>query len=219
MINYKLQYFKRTALVNYLLIIIYITISITAHLIANRLITIFNKPFISATFIYTAVFVINDILASYNNKKFVIFIILTEASVNLFVISFTNLITHLPHPAFFQLAKAYNIVFGAVLPLYFANLLGTMVAAVIDLIFFYYLYKNKGWSFFASSFTSSVVTLFFYTTITDYFWFEVSYPSHMLNLTIVNLAANFMNLAIYSSIGQIAVFLIQKYLNKGFNIQ
>jgi len=215
MSNYfEINYFKRVAKTNYVLLTLYLAISVTAHAIANRLVLVDHLPIISAGFIYMAVFVLTDVLASYNPRRLVIFIICLEALFNLFFITYTNLISHMSFPLYFHNVQAYQQVFSPIIILYIANLLGTFISATLDLFIFYYLYKTRRWMFFLASFCSSIITISCYTYITDYFGFRHSYPHHVLELTLVNLFTNFITLLIYSLIGQFLVVLIQKYLSK-----
>src|SRR5579871_6236387 len=138
---FEISYFKRIAKINYVLLTLYLAISVTAHAIANRLVIVDGFPIISAGFIYMAVFVLTDIFASFNPRRLVIFIITLEAIFNLFFISYTNLISKMPYPSYFINADAYTQVFSPIIMLYAANLGGTFIAAIVDLFIFYYLYK------------------------------------------------------------------------------
>lgn len=211
---FEINYFKRVAKANYILLACYLAISVTAHAIANRLIMLDGRPIISAGLIYMAVFVITDIFASYNPRKLVILMIFLEAMVNLFFIVYTNIIVHMPCPDFFHNITAYQQVFSPIIILYVANLGGTFISAVIDLFIFYYLYKNRRWPFFLASFLSSIITISAYTYITDYFGFRHSYPGHVMELTFINLLTNFLTLLGYSIVGQFVVAFIQTRLNK-----
>ncbi|MCE3237834.1 MAG: hypothetical protein K0R24_815 [Gammaproteobacteria bacterium] len=196
-----------------MLLTFYLAISVTAHVIANRLVAIHGFPIISAGFIYMAVFVLTDVFASFNSRRLVILIISLEAIFNLFFIVYTNIISHMPYPSYFHGANAYTEVFSPVIILYAANLGGTFIAAVIDLFIFYYLYKQRQWMFFLASFFSSIITISCYTYVTDYFGFRHSYPNHVLELTFINLLTNFITLLFYSILGQILVNFIQNFLN------
>lgn len=210
---FEINYFKRAAKTNYILLTLYLAISVTAHAIANRLVIIDGYPIISAGFIYMAVFVITDIFASFNPRRLVIMIITLEAFFNLFFIVYTNAISNMPYPPYFHNAEAYNEVFNPIIILYVANLGGTFIAAVVDLFIFYYLYKKRRWMFFLASFCSSIITISCYTYVTDYFGFKYSYPDHVLMLTFINLLTNFITLLGYSILGQFVVNYIQKVLN------
>jgi len=211
---FEVSYFKRVAKINYVLIAVYLSVSITAHAIANRLVMVDSYPIISAGFIYMSVFVMTDVFASFNPRKLVIMIIILEAFSNLIFITYTNVISSMPHPSYFHHALAYTMVFSPIIILYIANLGGTLIAAVVDLFIFYYLYRQKHWPFFIASFLSSIITISCYTFVTDYFGFRSSYPHHVILLTDVNLMTNFITLAFYSIVGQFLVMLIQRILNK-----
>lgn len=215
MSNYfEITYFKRTAKINYILLTFYLAVSVTAHAIANRLVLVDNFPIISAGFIYMSVFVLTDVFASFNPRKLVIMVISLEAIFNLFFVLYTNFISNMAYPQYFEYANSYKQVFNPIITLYVANLGGTFISAVIDLFIFYYLYKNKNWPFFLASFCSSIITISIYTYVTDYFGFRNSYPNDVLELTLINLITNFITLFLYSILGQILVYQIQKILNR-----
>lgn len=209
---YNLNYFKKISTINCFLLAIYITVSITAHTIANRLIILDAEPIISAGLIYMSVFVLTDIFAAFNSRRFVIMVIFIEAFCNLIFISYTNWISHLPSPTFFHHAAEYKAVFSPLFVLFFSNLVGTIVAAILDLFVFYYLYINRKWPFVFASFFSSFIILSCYTYITDYFGFRHSYPAHVFQLTFINLITNLITLAGYSILGQCIVWGISRYV-------
>jgi len=211
--SFELNYFKRVAKVNYVLLTLYLAISVTAHAIANRLVLVSNVPIISAGFIYMAVFVLTDVFATFNPRRLVIMMISLEALFNLFFVLYTNIISNMGYPDYFHNAESYKQVFNPIIMLYVANLGGTFIAAVIDLFIFYYLYKKRQWMFFMASFFSSIITISCYTYITDYFGFKDAYPDHVLELTFINLITNFITLLAYSIAGQFLVYFIQKILN------
>jgi uncharacterized PurR-regulated membrane protein YhhQ (DUF165 family) len=211
---FELSYFKKVAKINYILITIYLAISVTAHAIANRLVLVDGYPIISAGFIYMAVFILTDVFASFNPRKLVIMIITLEAFFNLFFVVYTNFISDMPYPSYFHNALAYHQVFNPVIALYVANLAGTFLSAVIDLFIFYYLYKKRQWYFFLASFCSSIITISCYTYVTDYFGFKHSYPYYVFELTFINLLTNFLTLLGYAILGQFLVNYIQKTLNR-----
>lgn len=211
---FDLVYLKKTAKVNYVILTIMLAISVSAHAIANRLVEINGYPIIAAGFIYMSVFVITDIFACFNSRKFVIFVLVLEAFFNLFFVLYTTNISGLPYPNYFPNSEAYKIVFQPIAILYIANLGGTFVSAVVDLYIFKFLYNRKKWMFFTSSFFSSIVTISCYTYITDYFGFRELYPDNVIQLTHVNLCTNFITLLIYALIGQFIVSSINRYLKR-----
>lgn len=215
MISYfELNYLKRVSKINYIILALMLAVSCAAHTVANRLVDVGGYPIISAGFIYMQVFILSDVLASYNPRKLVIFFLILEALFNLFFVSFSTKISSMPYPDYFSNAEAYTTVFGPIPVLYLANLGGTFISAVIDLYIFKYLYNKKKWLFAPSSFLSSIFTISCYTYITDYFGFRNTYPEHVMELTQINLITNFITLLIYAILGQFTVVAIQKYLNR-----
>ena len=215
MISYfELNYLKRVSKVNYVLLALMLAVSCSAHTVANRLVDIHGYPIIAAGFIYMQVFILSDVLASFNARKLVIFFLVLEALFNLFFVAFSTKISGMPYPDYFSNAEAYNTVFGPIPMLYLANLGGTFISAVIDLYIFKYLYNTRKWMFAPSSFFSSIFTISCYTYITDYFGFRNTYPDHVMELTQINLITNFITLFIYAIAGQVLVASIQKYLNR-----
>lgn len=215
MISYfELDYLKRTSKVNYVLLALMLAISCSAHTVTNRLVIVHGFPIIAAGFIYMQVFILTDILASFNSRKLVIFFLVLEALFNLFFVSFATKISAMPYPDYFSNADAYTTVFGPIPMLYLANLGGTFISAVLDLYIFKYLYIKKQWMFAPASFFSSIFTISCYTYITDYFGFRNTYPDHVMELTHINLLTNFITLFFYAIIGQFLVVSIQKYLNR-----
>lgn len=211
---FEINHFKRVAKINYVLLTLYLAISVTAHAIANRLVSVAGEPIISAGFIYMAVFVLTDVFASYNPRRLVIMIIFLEASLNLFFVLYTNLISNMPFPVYFHNVVAYREVFNPIVILYIANLIGTLISAMVDLFIFYYLYRRRNWVFFLASFCSSIVTISCYTYVTDYFGFRHPYPNHVMQLTFINLLTNFLTLLGYSILGQFLVSFIGRYLTR-----
>ena len=78
-LSFELNYFKRVAKINYILLTFYLSLSISAHAIANRLVLIDGYPIISAGLIYMSTFILTDIFASFNPRKLVIMMISLEA--------------------------------------------------------------------------------------------------------------------------------------------
>lgn len=197
---------------NYCFLALYIAISITCHCIANRLILVAGYPLFSSGLLYMAVFVLCDVFATYNTRSQVIMFILLDALANLFFMLFTNFINTLSFPEFFNNSEAYKTVFSPVVTLYFASLLGTIIASILDLYLFYYLYKKLKINFLISSIISSVLTISCYTLVTDIIAFKESFPEHYLNLTVINICSNLITLIIYAIIGQFLVCGIKKYI-------
>ncbi len=210
---FEINYFKRVAKINYVLLTIFLAVSACSHAMASRLVLIAGYPLISATLIYMIVFVLTDVFASYNPRRLVVIIICLEALFNLLFVGYANGVASMPYPSYFHYAQAYKQVFSPVVVLYFANLLGISISSLVDLFIFYYLYRRRRWIFFIASFCSSIVTVSLYTYVTDYFAFRDVYPLHLFELIRTNIVSNSVTLLIYSILGQFLVMFIHKRLN------
>lgn len=209
---YEILRHQKVERTNYVILMLYIAVSITCHSIANRLILINHYALFSSALLYMSVFVLTDVLATYNSRSLVIIFIFLDAIANLLFMAFTNYVNTLPYPDFFTKAEAYKIVFNPVADLYFANLIGTLIAAIIDLFLFYYLYKKLRLNFLLSSVLSSGITISCYTLVTDIIAFKESFPHHYLDLTLVNIISNLLTILIYALIAQLIVCGIKKYI-------
>lgn len=214
MINYyETIHRKRTEIINYALLALYLSISITCHAIANRLVIIGSYPIFASGLVYMTVFVLTDVLASFNSRKLVIYFIFLEALSNLFFMGYTHYINTLPFPDFFEHAAAYETVFNPVAVLYFSNLVGNVVSSLIDLYIFFYLYRKIKLGFLLASIISSSFTIFLYTIVTDVLAFRESFPDQYIRLTTINIFSNLVTVIIFAFIGQFVVSRIQKYIN------
>ncbi len=209
---YEIIRHKKIERANYCFLALYIAISVTCHCIANRLVLVAGFPLFSSALLYMAVFVLSDVFATYNTRSQVVVFIFLDALANLFFMLFTNFVNTLSYPDFFNNAEAYKAVFSPVVALYFASLLGTIIASLLDLYLFSYLYKKVHLNFLISTIISSVLTISCYTLVTDIIAFKQSFPEHYIDLTLINICSNLITLIAYAIIGQFVVFGIRKYI-------
>ena len=214
--EYDYRYSLKIWKLNFALIPFYITISLTAHIIAMRLSEVFGYPIISAAWIYMAVFVLNDVVRSYSRSRTIVYVfILLEALCNFLSFLYCNIIAHSNAPAYVGDIGAYKLVFGSVWPIYLANLAGSALAALLDVWLFAYLFFKRKLPFFFASLLSSITTLVIYTVITDYFGMVGTFPNHIWIITGVNVITNIIMLTFYSILGQIFIWWISRfYLNR-----
>lgn len=215
---FEIKYVKQLAKINYMLLAFFLAISVTSHVIAYRLVSLDGIPLIPSSFVYMAAFIITDVFACFNSRKFVIFIILLESLVNLFFIAITNIVIRLPAPAIFHNAYAYTNVFTPVFTLYVSNLIGTTVAFLVDLFIFYFLYKKEQWPFLGASLASSLITICFYTFLTDFLAFSNIYSHFVWKLAGINLLTNLLSLLIYSFLAQFLVSSIKNKISSNYKI-
>ncbi len=211
---FEFNYFKKVSKINYIILTLFITLSIISHIIAFRLIEINNYSIFPSSFTYMACFVLVDVMASYNSRKFIILAIILEGVMNFLMLLITNLICQLPHPEYVNNTQAFIDVFTPIKYLFFANLLGSFIAFLFDSTIFYYLYKSKNYSFITSSIISSLAIILIYTVITDYYAFKLFYSDHIYELIITNIVTNLISIVVYAILSRWLVINIFNYLNK-----
>lgn len=194
---------KETA--NYITLFLLLSFSMTSHLIAYHLINVFGMPVIPSSLTYMICFVIVDIAATFNNRRFLLFLIMLETMANLIMLSMTNIVTSMPAPDILINKESYNEVFNPITTMYFANILGSLIAFSLDALIFFHFYNKKKMPFLESSIISSLIVIITYTIITDYFAFKDMYPNSLTTITIVNI---FTNIVFVSSLTVIAKYII-----------
>lgn len=207
-----------TSYVNYVLIGLLITSSIASHLMANRLILIFGYPVIPTTFTYMLVFSLSDMLAALNKRKFVVFVLVGEALVNLYCLAFATTVNNASAPEFFLFKQSYQDVFGDIPQLYLSNLGGGLIISILDIFLFSHWYRVKKLSFFKASFFSTIVSISAYTYFTDYFAFKSRYPDQVILMAHVNTVTNLMCVLVYSVISAYLMKRIIKYIRSNSNL-
>ncbi len=210
--HFELKQAIRTSKVNYVLIGLLLTVSIVSHLVANRLVLIFDYPIIPSTFTYMAVFSLSDMLASFNSRRFVVLVLLGEAAANLIWLAVVTSVNVAPEPEFFHLGQAYLDVFGSVPKLYAANLCGGLIIGILDMFLFSHCYRVKKLSFFKASLLSTIISISTYTYFTDYFAFKDSYPDHVMMLAHVNTVTNILSVFCYSIVSALVMKKILNYI-------
>ena len=219
--NSSVNRILRTSYVNYVLIGLLITTSIASHLLANRLVLIFDYPVIPATFTYMLVFSLSDMLAALNKRRFVVCVMVGEAVANMYCLAFATSVNASAAPDFFLFKQSYLDVFGNVPQLFIANLGGGLIISILDIFLFSHWYRVKKMSFFKASLFSTIVSISAYTYFTDYFAFNSSYPQKELLMANVNTITNVTSVFVYSIISaylmkRIVKFIRSNNLSRGF---
>ncbi|MFI0488291.1 MAG: VUT family protein [Yersinia sp. (in: enterobacteria)] len=203
---------KETA--NHITLFLLLSFSMTSHLIAYRLIDVVGLPVIPSSLTYMICFVIIDIAATFNNRGFLLFIIALETIANLIMLSITNIVTNMPAPEILINKGSYNDVFNPITTIYFANILGSLVAFSLDALIFFHLYNKKKMSFFESSIISSLIIVTIYTIITDCFAFKEMYPKNLVSITTVNIFTNLIFISILTVCAKYFITPLQTSKNK-----
>ncbi len=206
---------RRTSRVNYVLMCLFISLSITSHLIAYRLVSFFGISIFPSSLTYMLCFIIINIMSSYNPNAFIWLVVGMESISNFIMIFATHTVIYLPHPDYFSSELSYVDVFSPISKLYIANMLGNVVGFVINVLIFNYMYKKKKALFFFSSICSSVIVIVIYTTITDYFAFSFLYKTYITDLVVFNIISNLLFISLFSIPSVIVVKYISNYIYRG----
>lgn len=184
--------------VNVFLVSCFITLSITSHVIAFKVVEIRGVDIIPSSATYMMCFVILDLISIINKKKIIYLLITIEAMANICMITVTTIVAYAPSPDYVLVSESYKDVFTPIIIMYVANTVGSLVAFILDYKLFSSLYYKFG--FLISSLISSIVIILAYTTITDIMAFKFVYPEHYLNLTTVNVITNIIFLSVVTTI-------------------
>ncbi|KOE79484.1 hypothetical protein ACS86_17865 [Vibrio alginolyticus] len=193
---------------NIIIISLFITLSITSHTIAYKIFEFNGFDIIPSSLTYMLCFVIIDIFATINKREAIYTLIVIESISNIIFIIYANLVSILPSPDYVLLDDCYKEIFRPVFYLYVANIIGSLLALIIDFNLFKMFYERMG--FFRSSMLSSFVTISFYTIITDILAFKNIYPEAYISLTINNIITNFMFIFIFTTIATPLVIFIKR---------
>lgn len=206
---------RRVSRVNYILICLFVSLSITSHLIAYRLVSVLGFSIFPSSLTYMLCFVMVDIMSSYNPVRFMWLVISMESIANLIMVSVTHFVIYAPHPEFFIDSSSYIDVFSPVSRLYWANIVGGFIGFAFNSLIFIYFYRKRKMPFIMASILSSLSVVVVYTTITDYFAFDYLYKSHISELVFVNIVSNLFFIVVFSIPSRIAVRKITGYINRG----
>jgi hypothetical protein len=120
----------------------------------------------------------------------------------------------MPAPEILINKGSYNDVFNPITTIYFANILGSLVAFSLDALIFFHLYNKKKMSFFESSIISSLIIVTIYTIITDCFAFKEMYPKNLVSITTVNIFTNLIFISILTVCAKYFITPLQTSKNK-----
>ena len=102
---------------------LYVACEIIANVTAGRPVSLFGIVVPSAVFIYALTFTLIDVIHEIYGKEGSRKVILGAFFANILLAIYAYLVIHLPTPAFFTDAKAYETVFGATPRIVFASLI------------------------------------------------------------------------------------------------
>lgn len=203
--------FKNKDVVNCVIITLFLSLSITSHLISYRFVDVMGVIVIPSSLTYMACFVLVDILSTFNNRRFLVTIMCCEAIANLIMMYVTSIVVDLPHPTFLLSEQSFDDVFKPIGTMYWANLVGSFVSLVINYFIFSWLYNKCAVGFVLSSAISSTLVILVYTAITDTLAFYNMYPELSLEITVTNVVTNIAFLILFAMPSKFFVSHINKY--------
>ena len=121
---------------------LYVACEIIANVTAGRPVSLFGIVVPSAVFIYALTFTLIDVIHEIYGKEGSRKVILGAFFANILLVIYAYLVIHLPTPAFFMDAKAYETVFGATPRIVFASLTAYLISSLVD-VEVYHLWKNR----------------------------------------------------------------------------
>jgi len=121
---------------------LYVACEIIANVTAGRPVSLFGIVVPSAVFIYALTFTLIDVIHELYGKEGSRKVILGAFFANILLAFYAYLVIHLPAPAFFADAKAYETVFGATPRIVFASLTAYLISSLVD-VEVYHLWKNR----------------------------------------------------------------------------
>ena len=121
---------------------LYVACEIIANVTAGRPVSLFGIVVPSAVFIYALTFTLIDVIHEIYGKEGSRKVILGAFFANILLAIYAYLVIHLPTPAFFTDAKAYETVFGATPRIVFASLIAYLISSLVD-VEVYHLWKNR----------------------------------------------------------------------------
>lgn len=104
---------------------------------------------------------------------------------------------------------AYNIVITPIPRMFWAGIIGSVIAGILEVLIYALLQKRVKY-FFLASFVSTVIVVIAHGVPTDYFAFKKIFPTEYWQLVISNIEMNIIILTIYIAIASLAMKAIGK---------
>ena len=154
-----------------------------------------------------------DMLTRLLGRSFVILMILLFHLCDFLYSYALYLVNLMPHPASFHHLLAYNIVISPIPRMFWAGIIGSVVAGIVE-VFIYSLLQKKIKTFFIASYLSTAIIVFAHGIPTDYFAFNKAFPNQVWHLVFNNIIMNIVILTAYIIIASTAMKLIGKQYYK-----
>lgn len=189
--------------------LIYLTFSLACDPLAFRLITVGGVTISGSVMLYSALYPMLDMLTRLLGKYLTIVLIIIFHFCDFLYSYALFLVNQMPHPASFHLLQAYNTVITPIPRMFWAGIIGSVVAGIVEVLL-YALMQNRIKNFFIASFISTAIVVLGHGIPTDYFAFEKIFPHQVWHLVMANIGMNIVILSIYTTLAFIAMKLIGK---------
>ena len=164
--------------------------------------------------LYPALFPMLDMLTRILGKSVVIPMIVIFHFCD-FIFSYALfLINLMPHPETFHNVQAFNIVITPIPRMFWAGILGSLIAGILEVVIYAY-FQTRIKNFFIATYLSTAIVIIGHGLPTDYFAFIKAFPTQVWSLVISNTTINILILSMYVLISSVLMFYVkEKYSNK-----
>jgi len=189
--------------------LIYLTFSLACDPLAFRLITLFGVTISGSVMLYSGLYPMLDMLTRLLGKYLTIAMIIIFHFCDFLYSYALYLINLMPHPATFDNLQAYNIVITPIPRMFWAGIIGAIIAGVVEVLIFAILQKHIK-KFFIATFCSTIIVVIGHGIPTDYFAFEKIFPNQVWHLVFANISMNIVILTIYTTVAALIMKVIGK---------
>ena len=189
--------------------VIYITFSLACDPLAFRLISVFGITISGSVMLYSGLYPMLDMLTRLLGKYLVIVMIVIFHFCDFLYSYALYLVNSMPHPASFVHLQAYNIVITPIPRMFWAGIIGSVIAGIIEVLLYAVMQKHIK-KFFIASFISTAIVVIGHGLPTDYFAFEKIYPNQVWHLVFANIGMNIVILTVYITIASLVMKAIGK---------
>ena len=184
--------------------LLYLTISLACDPLAYRLVSIFGMTIGGAGLIYSSLYTLLDVLTRLTGRAITIKLILIFHLCD-FIFSYLLFgINLLPVPHSFHNLHAFNIVMSPIPRMFWAGIIGSIVAGIIE-VFVYAFLQKRIKSFFVSSFLATVIILLAHNVPTDIVAYKKAFPNISMQIVATNFTMNCIFLVLFTSINSIVL--------------
>lgn len=189
--------------------LVYITFSLACDPLAFRLINLFGITMSGSVMLYPALYPMLDMLTRLLGKYLTIVIIVIFHFCDFLYSYALYLINMIAPPSSFHTIASYNIVISPIPRMFWAGIIGAVVAGIIEVLIYATIQKRVK-NFFFSSFVATAIVVIGHGIPTDYFAFKKIFPDEVWNLVFANISMNIVILTIYITIASLAMKAIGK---------